>query len=54
MQNNVMGICFGSGIFVEDGTEIDNVIDHNLGFAADSRAARRRIEFLRYLARYLP
>ena len=36
--NNVMSICYGSGVFVEDGTEMDNNIEHNL-CCASLRAA---------------
>eukprot|EP00854_Cymbomonas_tetramitiformis_P022945 gene22945-27749_t len=33
-RNNVGFLGYGSGYFLEDGTEMDNVIDHNTGIAA--------------------
>jgi hypothetical protein len=31
ISNNIGFVCFGSGYFVEDGTEIANIFDHNVG-----------------------
>ena len=33
-RNNVGFLAYGSGYFLEDGTELDNVLDHNTGIAA--------------------
>lgn len=33
VKNNVGFICYGSGYFIEDGTEIDNVFEHNMAIA---------------------
>jgi len=34
VRNNVAFIAYGSGYFVEDGTEIRNTFDHNMGITA--------------------
>ncbi|KAK3250496.1 hypothetical protein CYMTET_40126 [Cymbomonas tetramitiformis] len=38
-RNNVGFLAYGSGYFLEDGTELDNVLDHNTGIAALSTIA---------------
>jgi hypothetical protein len=34
IRNNVAFLTYGSGFFVEDGTEVHNVFDHNMGIMA--------------------
>jgi hypothetical protein len=34
VRNNVAFLTYGSGFFVEDGTEVHNTFDHNMGIMA--------------------